>query len=104
MADSEDKQNKTIFLLGAGASVDTGIPDTYSFVDQFYDYFTKTHPELKMLLRLIIDIREKYNTDRQTKKEVDVEQLLDTLRRLIDREKDPAPLLHTEWIYVSRKR
>jgi NAD-dependent SIR2 family protein deacetylase len=83
------QENKIIFLLGAGASVDAGVPDTYSFVSEFESYIRKTYSELSIVLRIILDVREKYNIAIQEKKEVDVEQLLDTLRRLIDREKDP---------------
>jgi NAD-dependent SIR2 family protein deacetylase len=83
------QEQKAIFLFGAGASVDAGVPDTYSFVSEFESYIKHSHPELEQVLSAIINLREKYNSDKEKKKQVDVEQLLDTLRRLIEREKEP---------------
>jgi hypothetical protein len=89
----EKKQSREdlIFLFGAGASVDAGVPDTLNFVRAFKDYITETYPDVAELLSKILTLREEYNikTFGEEEKAVDVEQLLDTLRRLIAREKEP---------------
>ncbi len=90
---SDDNQPKTdvIFLFGAGASVDAGIPDTYKFVVDFEDYIKEYQWEFYNLLLTIIEVREEFNEKVYGKKQrqVDVEQLLEILRRLIEKEKDP---------------
>jgi hypothetical protein len=84
-------RNSIVFLFGAGASVDAGVPTTFSFVADFNMYVKESHPESFELLSKILTLREEYNVKvlGQEKKAVDVEQLLDTLRRLIVREKEP---------------
>ena len=83
-----DKQD-VIFFFGAGASVDAGIPDTYAFAKDFEDYIKNTHARLYSHLLKIIERREQFNKNNGLKAQVDVEQLLDTLRRLINRDKEP---------------
>ena len=80
-----------IFLFGAGASVDADIPDTYKFVTDFEEHVKQHNPELSEQLLSILKVMEKFNEKNSVKglDKVDVEQLLDTLRRLIQREADP---------------
>ncbi len=87
----KERREALVFLFGAGASVDAGVPDTYSFVKEFESYVNNERPEFGELLSRILKIREKYNVKLlgEDKKSVDVEQLLDTLRRLIGRDKEP---------------
>jgi hypothetical protein len=80
----EVNKQEIIFFLGAGASVDAGIPDTYKFVTQFRDYVEETAQELSKSLSEILSILEDYNESHgdAKPKDVDVEQLLVTLERL----------------------
>lgn len=84
-----EQRRDVIFLFGAGASVDAGIPDTYQFVEDFKDYIKKKELELFKQLVKILEIRENFNKRNLKKKQVDVEQLLDTLERLINKNKEP---------------
>ena len=79
-----------IFLFGAGASVDAGIPDTYTFVEAFEEHVKQNHSEFYELHSTILKKREKFNEKifGKERRQVDVEQYLETLRRLIEREKD----------------
>ncbi|MGD6809603.1 MAG: SIR2 family protein [Candidatus Bathyarchaeia archaeon] len=84
----ENSKQEIVFLFGAGASVDAGVPDTYSFTSQFQESI-KEKSKLSELLWTILKILEKTNEkNRKQRINVDVEQLLDSLRRLIEREKD----------------
>lgn len=91
MTSTESAKREIIFLFGAGASIDAGIPDTYKFVEDFAAHIKSNYPQLSKSLSNIIKIRESYNKRiyGSEKQRVDVEQLLDTLRRLINREKEP---------------
>jgi hypothetical protein len=88
----QQKTNQTltdvIFLFGAGASVDAGIPDTYRFVEEFKSHIKQNHPKYYDQLLGILKIREGFNKKGPERKEVDIEQLLDTLNRLIDKDKE----------------
>lgn len=90
-------ETEVVFLFGAGASVDAGIPDTYSFVIDFEDHIKQHNPELTEQLSSILSIIEKFNekTAKESKK-VDVEQLLYTLRRLIERDSDALLAFYEE--------
>ena len=97
------KRQDVIFLFGAGASVDAGVPDTYKFVEDFESYVKEVHPEFYETLLKILKIREVYNIEVISKERphVDVEQLLDTLRRLIEREKEPLLYFYEEKQFCS---
>ena len=88
---SQDQKPDVIFFFGAGASVDAGIPDTYKFVKGFERYIKKEDLRLYEQLKKILEIREEFNKRNfgSKKKQVDVEQLLDTLERLINKNKEP---------------
>jgi hypothetical protein len=79
-----------VFFFGAGASVDADVPNTYQFVNDFEFYMREKDSELYKLLLKILEIREQFNEQNfeTEKKQVDVEQLLDTLNQLIERDKD----------------
>jgi hypothetical protein len=92
------KKQDVIFFFGAGASVDAGIPDTYKFVADFETYIKEHHINLYETLKEIIETRQRFNQEILVLKtwQVDVEQLMDTLSRLIDREKDPLVYFYEE--------
>ena len=77
-------ENNIVFLLGAGASVNAGVPATYSFVKEFVD--SSDEPD-KTVIKGIIDVLEKWK-----KENIDIELLLETLIKLDKRDNDP--LIH----------
>jgi len=87
---SKTEKSNVVFLFGAGASVDAGIPDTYKLVTEFKHHVEKEAPELGDSLTWILSIIEEFNERHYgvERKEVDVEQLLVALERLKDREND----------------
>lgn len=102
MTDENGKQRQdVIFFFGAGASVDAGIPDTYKFVENFKRYVKKNNLGLYEQLFSILEIREGFNERNLgvEKKQVDVEQLLETLSRLIDKDKEVLLDFYTEKVF-----
>jgi len=96
------KKNDVIFFFGAGASVDAGIPDTYSFVEAFEEYVKEKYSQLFQSFSMILKKREEFNKrNGLNKQQVDVEQLLDILRRIIGREKEPLLDLYEEKQFCS---
>lgn len=90
----ETNKQEIVFFLGAGASIDAGIPDTYEFVAQFRTYVEDKSHELAESLSEVLRVMEKFNEKHPEaeRKDVDVEQLLVTLERL--KGKDDEILLH----------
>jgi hypothetical protein len=88
MTEISPEKNEVIFFFGAGASVDAEIPDTYTFATQFEEYVKNNKPQLYPALSIILEKRKTYNQANSLKPAVDVEQLLDTLRRLINKNKE----------------
>lgn len=86
----EEEKRDIVFFFGAGASVDAGIPDTYQFVELFKPFIKKKSLGLYKQLLRILKIRESFNERNLgvEKKQVDVEQLLDTLDRLLNKNKE----------------
>lgn len=85
MATDRNDRHKAgvIFLFGAGASVDAGIPDTYKFVELFAKHIEEKYPNLVGSLSEILRIRKEFNDKTEGgKTDVDVEQLLVTLEQL----------------------
>lgn len=78
-----------LFLFGAGASIDAGVPGTYRFVGEFQKKFQKSSKEYE-LLKEILEIRREFNalSLKLEKTPVDVEQLLETFHRLVDKDKE----------------
>lgn len=74
--------SEVVFLLGAGASVKAGVPDTFRFVKVFQQSVTNRE-ERKAVDKIIETFREWQNSD------IDVELLLDTLTKLDTKEQEP---------------
>jgi hypothetical protein len=73
---------KVAFLLGAGASVRAGVPDTYSFVKEFRESISDFHK--RETLDKIINTLENWKGNK-----IDIELLLETLIKLDARESEP---------------
>jgi hypothetical protein len=81
--------------------VAAGIPDTYTFAKDFEDYIKSNYVQLYPHLLKIIERRQQFNKNNDLKPQVDVEQLLDTLRRLINRDKEPVLEFYDEKKFCS---
>lgn len=83
---SEEKNTTPVaFFFGAGASIEAGVPDTYSFVDAFLDSLT---PDDKIAIQKVIEILNQWASRQTPSAKVDIELLLDALQRLADKEQD----------------
>ncbi|VVB94210.1 Uncharacterised protein [uncultured archaeon] len=80
--DHNVKSSEVVFLLGAGASVAAGVPDTYSFVKKFIESIDEQTK--KETIEKIVQILEAWK-----KSDIDVELLLETLVKLKDKKQEP---------------
>lgn len=80
---TEIKSSEIVFFLGAGASVAAGVPDTFSFVNEFIDVLRDSNK--KVTIKKIVQTLE----NGKEPKKIDVEDLLETLTKLENREKEP---------------
>ena len=77
-----NSSSEVIFLLGAGASVKAGVPDTFRFVKEFQQNITNA--EEKQAVNKIIETLTKWQNSA-----IDVELLLETLTKLDTKEQEP---------------
>ena len=81
-------QMDVILFLGAGASVNAGVPETFGFLNKFKESLAENPDQLKAYDK-IIDILQKWRESQgSAAPEVDVELLLETLERLETKEQD----------------
>ncbi len=76
-----------MFLLGAGASVEAGVPDTYDIVEQFRKDIVDD-ANLRETVGIIVTKLEEWLSTQQPDQRLDVELLLETLDRLRYRDQD----------------
>ena len=76
--------SEVVFLLGAGASVAAGVPDTVKFVMDFVEDTRAKNEEQVATLERVLAVLEKFSDPEP----VDVELLLRTLTELQNKEKD----------------
>lgn len=74
--------SQVVFLLGAGASIKAGVPDTFKFVEQFRSYVININD--KKTIEKIVDVLETWKSN-----QIDIELLLETLMKLADKDKEP---------------
>jgi len=77
----DDSSLRNVFFLGAGASVNAGVSTTFGLVEEF-DTFLADQDKLSKTLHEILSIL------RQDGHKVDIEELLQTIDRLENREED----------------
>ena len=65
------KSSDVVFFLGAGASVDAGVPDTHSFVKQFIKSIEE--PTKKKVIEKIIETLEKWKKPTSSEQKIDIE-------------------------------
>lgn len=74
--------SEVVFLLGSGASVKAGVPDTFEFVKEFIVSIDDI--DKKKTVKKVIDILKEWKVT-----DIDVELLLDTLIKLDAKDKEP---------------
>ena len=80
--DQNSQSSEIMFFLGAGASVKAGVPDTYSFVNEFINSISDS--DKKDQLGKIVGILKDWKDD-----SIDIELLLETLTKLWERDQEP---------------
>ena len=65
------KSSDVVFFLGAGASVDAGVPDTHSFVEKFIDSIKE--PTKKKVIEKIVETLEKGKKPTSSEQKIDIE-------------------------------
>jgi len=88
--------SQVIFLLGAGASVAAGVPDTYSFVNEFIDNVQGT--DKKETIEKIVQILKNWKNS-----DIDVELLLETLTKLENKDQEPLLLFYEGGSFILQR-
>jgi hypothetical protein len=87
---ADKNTSQVVFFLGAGASVNAGVPDTYAFVNEFINsipvnpYRKNIEPQKKTTIKKIVQILKEWKGT-----EIDIELLLETLTKLENKEQEP---------------
>lgn len=87
---TDKNTSQVVFFLGAGASVNAGVPDTYAFVNEFINsipmnpYGKNVEPQKKTTIKKIVQILKEWKGT-----EIDIELLLETLTKLENKEQEP---------------
>lgn len=87
------KPSQIVFFLGAGASVKAGVPDTFSFVDEFVCAITDER-EKSTVLRIIKTLED------WRKSKIDIELLLETLTKLQNKQSEPLLLFYEDKKFI----
>lgn len=84
---NKQQNSEVIFFLGAGASVNAGVPHTLEIVDKFINNIINDSTKSDTVKKIIQNLK-KWKKEKGEKEEIDVELLLETLERLENRNKD----------------
>lgn len=80
---SNNKQSsQVVFFLGAGASINACVPDTYAFVNEFIDSIEEI--DKKETVKKMVQILKEWK-----RAEIDIELLLETLTKLENKDQEP---------------
>lgn len=77
-----------VFFLGAGASVNAGVPDTFGLIDAFKDHVADQPANSQALAKILEILEEWQQTNQNQDRRVDIELLLETLERLDHKDSD----------------
>lgn len=81
MADQTEKpESDIVFFLGAGASVEAGVPDTQRFVSEFIKQIPNRSD--KKIVKLIVSKLSKWSKENKKDERVDIELLMEALDKL----------------------
>jgi len=101
------KAPEILFFLGAGASIEAGVPDTIQMAAKFIEdfstneYVQKHKKKVYRPFRTILNTLEKWNKEKKID-QIDLEQLLETLEKLEKRSEDVI-LYFTDKRYFNLK-
>lgn len=85
---------KVVFMFGAGASVAAGVPDTYTFVDEFLNSIGD--PDKRATTQKIINTLKEWKGEER----IDIELLLETLTKLKNKESEPLLQFYSQKEFV----
>ncbi|WP_230281734.1 SIR2 family protein [Croceicoccus sp. Ery15] len=90
-------EQDTVILLGAGASVDAGIPDALSLTERVYERLSARLPNEARLFSYVIAklITKRARQGGSPFNRVNIEEVYDALKRYVERENDPL----NEFVY-----
>lgn len=89
------KSSKVVFFIGAGASVAAGVPDTYSFVDEFKENIQEE--DKKGTIEKIIETLKSWKNSN-----IDIELLLETLTKLENKEQEPLLQFYEDGNFILK--
>ena len=90
----------SVILLGAGASMDAGVPGAYQLTEDVYNFLAKTpHSRNAVLFGFVISklITQKARLGESPFSKLNIEEVYDALRRFLIREGDPISEFVTSW-------
>ncbi|UCB43632.1 MAG: hypothetical protein JSV77_03005 [Dehalococcoidales bacterium] len=90
--------SEVVFLLGAGASVKAGVPDTLKFVTEFQASIK--NGEMRRTVDKVIEILNSWLESKWTTVKLDVELLLETLTKLELKDQEPLLQFYGEGEYL----
>ncbi len=82
------RSEEIVILLGAGASVNAGVPDTFTMVEKFQERVKDNVQSYNLLHRVIDTLQNYLRKNNKQADRVDVEFLLEALEKLGNRETD----------------
>jgi NAD-dependent SIR2 family protein deacetylase len=85
--------SQVVFLLGAGASVKAGVPDTFRFVEEFRQSVVNNE-DSKTIDKIIETLKAWHGSD------IDVELLLETLTKLDTKDQEPLLRFFTGGTFI----
>ena len=94
----ENTSSEVVFLLGAGASVKAGVPDTLKFVTEFQASIK--NGEMRRTVDKVIEILNSWLESKWTTVKLDVELLLETLTKLELKDQEPLLQFYGEGKYL----
>ncbi len=82
---TEDDAGQIAFFLGAGASIEAGVPDTFTFVAEFIAAISgKEKEQVEQLVKLL----QEWGNTQSTPRKVDIELLLQALQTLSNKDQE----------------
>jgi NAD-dependent SIR2 family protein deacetylase len=96
---NEESSDHVAFFLGAGASIQAGVPDTFSFVADFVASLNKDQRES---VERIVGILQEWGDKQPQPRKVDIELLLEALQTLSSKEQEVLiPFIENPQLKIS---
>jgi hypothetical protein len=97
MANNEPTYDPEImFFLGAGASIDAGVPGVEDMITEFLKQLENEDKKQYLIVKDIVRVLEDWKNRQNIDSKVDIELLLETIEKLENRHLDVLPLFYTD--------